>query len=253
MLPSLFISHGSPMMPLRDQPARDFLRGLGGQLERPRAILVASAHWETERPEVTAVGVNDTIHDFYGFPPALYALRYPAPGDAALAADIASGIGATLDHARGLDHGAWVPLLLMYPEHNIPVMQLSLQSYLGPEHHLMLGKALSGLRGSGVLVIGSGGLTHNLRRQRAPDENSPAAPDVDAFADWMHAALIDGRTDDLLDYRRKAPNAAAQHPTEEHLLPLYVAMGAGGESAKATRLHASTSYGVLRMDTYAFG
>ena len=251
MLPSLFISHGSPMMPLRNAPARDFLRGLGAQLERPKAILVASAHWDTERPEIGAAAVNSTIHDFYGFPPALYALRYPAPGDPALAADIANRIGAGLDHERGLDHGAWVPLLLMYPDRDIPVMQISLQSYLGPEHHLLLGKSLASLREQGVLVIGSGGLTHNLRRQRAPEDNSPAAPDVDAFADWMHDALVEGRTDDLLDYRRRAPHAAAQHPTEEHLLPLYVAMGAGGE--QATRLHASTSYGVLRMDTFAFG
>ncbi len=250
MLPSLFISHGSPMMPLRDQPARDFLLGLGASMERPKAILVASAHWDTERPEIGEAVVNDTIHDFYGFPPALYALRYPAPGNPALAAEIADSIGATLDPQHGLDHGAWVPLLLMYPEHDIPVMQISLQSYLGPEHHLQLGRSLASLRERGVLVIGSGGLTHNLRRQRAPEENSPAAPDVDAFADWMHEALMAGRTADLLDYRRQAPYAAAQHPTDEHLLPLYVAMGAGGE--KATRLHASTSYGVLRMDTYAF-
>ena len=257
MLPTLFISHGSPMMPLRDQPARDFLLGLGGLLERPKAILVASAHWDTARPEITAVSVNTTIHDFFGFPPALYELVYPAPGDAALAGEIAAiltaqGLPTNTDITRGLDHGAWVPLLLMYPEHDIPTMQLSLQSYLGTEHHLLLGKALASLRELGVLVIGSGGLTHNLGRQRAPDENSPSAPDVDAFADWMHHALIEGRTDDLLDYRRQAPYAAAQHPTDEHLLPLYVAMGASGENAKATRLHASTSYGVLRMDTYAF-
>jgi 4,5-DOPA dioxygenase extradiol len=253
MLPSLFISHGSPMMPLRDQPARHFLSGLGAQLPRPRAIVVASAHWDTERPEVSAVGINETIHDFYGFPPQLYALRYPAPGDAELAADVAGLLGGELDRERGLDHGAWVPLLLMYPDHDIPVMQVSLQPYLGPEHHLLLGKALVSLRESDILVIGSGGLTHNLRRQRAPYADGPAAPDVDAFADWMHAALTEGRTEDLLDYRRRAPYAAMQHPTDEHLLPLYVAMGAAGEDAKATRLHASTSYGVLRMDTYAFG
>ncbi len=250
MLPSLFISHGSPMMPLRDQPARDFLRGLATQFERPKAIVIASAHWDTERPAVNAVGVNDTIHDFYGFPPALYALRYPAPGDASLAAEIVATLGGDIDHDRGLDHGAWVPLLLMYPDHDIPVIQVSLQSYLGTEHHLQLGKALAPLRERGILVIGSGGLTHNLRRMRAPDENGPAAPDVDAFADWMHAALTEGRTNDLLDYRRRAPQAAMQHPTDEHLLPLYVAMGAGGPTA--TRLHASTSYGVLSMDTYAF-
>lgn len=252
MLPSLFISHGSPMLPLRDSPARDFLRGLGASLPRPKAILVASAHWDTETAEISAPPINDTIYDFHGFPPALYALRYPAPGDAALASEIAQTLGATVDHERGLDHGAWVPLLLMYPEHDIPVMQLSVQSYLGPEHHLLLGRSLAALRAQGVLVIGSGGLTHNLRRQRAPTDDGPAAPDVDAFAAWMHDALIEGRTEDLLDYRRKAPYAAAQHPTDEHLLPLYVAMGASGEHAHATRLHASTSYGVLRMDTYAF-
>ena len=252
MLPTLFISHGSPMMPLRDSPARDFLRGLGAQLPRPKAILMASAHWHTETPEISAPPVNDTIHDFYGFPPALYALRYPAPSDAALANEIAGTLGATVDHERGLDHGAWVPLLLMYPEHDIPVMQLSLQSYLGPEHHLLLGRSLASLREKGILVMGSGGLTHNLRRQRAPTDDSPAAADVDAFANWMHDSLLAGRIGDLLDYRRQAPYAAAQHPTDEHLLPLYVAMGAGGDNAKATRLHASTSYGVLRMDTYAF-
>ncbi len=257
MLPTLFISHGSPMMPLRDQPARDFLRGLGDSLPRPRAILMASAHWDTERPEISGVTLNDTIHDFYGFPPALYALRYPAPGNAALAADIAAtlteqGLAATVDHTRGLDHGAWEPLLLRYPAHDIPVMQLSLQSYLGPAHHLLLGRALASLRAQGILIIGSGGLTHNLRRPRAPEENSPAAPDVDTFAEWMGTALSENRLDDLLDYRRKAPYAVAQHPTDEHLLPLYVAMGAAGENARATRLHASTSFGVLRMDTFAF-
>ncbi len=253
MLPALFISHGSPMMPLRDSPARDFLRGLGDSMPRPRAILVASAHWDTETPEISAVPVNDTIYDFHGFPPELYALRYPAPGDPALARTIAARLGAGVDTARGLDHGAWVPLLLMYPACDIPVMQFSLQSYLGPEHHLLLGEKLASLRAEGVLVIGSGGLTHNLRRQRAPADDSPAAPDVGAFADWMHEALVEGRVSDLLDYRRQAPYAAAQHPTDEHLLPLFVAMGAGGDGARATRLHASTSYGVLRMDTYAFG
>ena len=257
MLPTLFISHGSPMMPLRDQAARTFLMGLGAQIGRPRAILVASAHWDTETPEVSGVETNDTIHDFYGFPPQLYALRYPAPGAPAVAREIADlltqqGLAATTDNERGLDHGAWVPLLLMYPDRDIPVMQLSIQSYLGPEHHLVLGQALRSLREQDILVVGSGGMTHNLGRMRAPDENSPAAPDVDAFADWMHGALTENRVDDLLDYRRKAPYAAAQHPTDEHLLPLYVALGAAGDGARAERLHASTSYGILRMDSYAF-
>ena len=132
MLPSFFISHGSPMLALRPSPARDFLAGLGALLRRPRAIVVASGHWETEGPEVSSVTVNDTIHDFYGFPPALYAIRYPAPGSPELAERIAgllreAGLTAEIDRARGLDHGAWVPLWLMYPEHDIPVLQLALQ------------------------------------------------------------------------------------------------------------------------------
>jgi 4,5-DOPA dioxygenase extradiol len=258
MMPSLFLSHGSPMLALSDVPARDFLAGLGGTLPRPRAIVVASAHWDTEKPEVSAVAVNQTIYDFSGFPPALYALRYPAPGDPVLAAEVAAmlrghGLDAGVDTGRGLDHGAWVPLLLMYPKHDIPVLQVSLQSYLGPRHHLHLGQALAGLRARDILVIGSGSFTHNLRRLSAPGLQAPPPPDVAAFCDWMDLALTEGRVDDLLAYRSKAPHAALQHPTEEHLLPLYVAIGAAGEPSRATRLHSSATYGVLRMDAYAFG
>ena len=259
MLPSLFVSHGSPMLALTPSSARDFLAGLGGALPRPTAIVIASAHWETERPAVNAVAVNPTIHDFSGFPPALYALRYPAPGSAEVAARVASlleaaGLDCEIDRARGLDHGAWVPLLLMYPGHDIPVVELSVQSRKGPPHHLHLGAALAPLRDEGVLVIGSGAFTHDLRRMRRQDRGSETAePDVAAFAAWMWDALEAGRVEDVLDYRRRAPFGAAQHPSEEHLLPLFVALGAGGVDAPARRLHASTNYGVLRMDAFAFG
>ena len=257
MLPSLFISHGSPMLALRPSSARDFLAGLGAQLPRPKAIVIASGHWETAQPEVNAVAVNDTIHDFYGFPPALYAIRYPAPGSPELAERIAgllraAGLSVEIDHERGLDHGAWVPLTLMYPGHDIPVLQLALQSELGPPHHLQLGRAIAALREHDALVIGSGTFTHNLGRPRAPDQDAPPAPDVVAFADWMHTALTEQRIDDLLEYRRKAPYAALQHPTEEHLLPLFVALGAAGDGARATRLHESSTWGTLRMDAYSF-
>jgi len=257
MQPTLFLSHGSPMLALRPSPARDFLAGLGAQLPRPKAIVIASGHWETERPEVSGVNVNDTIHDFYGFPPALYAIRYPAPGSPELAETVASllrqsGLAAQVDHERGLDHGAWVPLWLMYPDHDIPVLQLALQSWLGPSHHLQLGRAIAALREQDVLVIGSGTFTHNLGRPRASDQDAPPLPDIVAFADWMYAALTEQRVDDLLDYRRKAPYAALHHPTEEHLLPLFVAMGAAGDGARAKRLHASTTWGTLCMDAYSF-
>jgi len=261
MLPTLFISHGSPMTALMDVPARHFLAGLGAQLPRPRAVLVASAHWETAAPEVNAVAVNDTIHDFYGFPPALYAMRYPAPGapDVAMRAVsllTAAGLPCGVDRARGLDHGAWVPLSLIYPEHDIPVLQVSVQSRLGPAHHLAVGRALAPLAAEDVLIVGSGSFTHDLRRFRGQGVDAPEAPDVVAFSDWFDGALTGGRTADLLAYRRLAPYAAQQHPTDEHLLPIYVALGAAmGEAdhaPRAERLHASANYGVLRMDAYAF-
>ena len=208
MLPSLFISHGSPMLPLTAAPARDFLAGLAATLARPSAILVASAHWETERPAVNAVARNETIHDFHGFPPALYRLSYPAPGDPAPAERVATlllaaGLPTDIDHARGLDHGAWVPLLLAYPAADIPVLQVSVQTPLGPAHHLRLGQALAPLRAEGVLVIGSGSWTHDLRRFRGQPIDAPEAPDVIAFSDWMDTALTEGRRDDLLAYRTK--------------------------------------------------
>jgi 4,5-DOPA dioxygenase extradiol len=258
MLPSLFISHGSPMLALTPVPARDFLAGLGQRLGRPRAIVVASAHWETARPTVNAVARNETIHDFVGFPRALFDLRYAPPGDTALAervADLlcAAGLAADVDRRRGLDHGAWVPLLLAYPEADIPVLQVSVQSQLGPAHHLQVGAALAPLRDEGVLVVGSGSFTHDLSRFRGQAVDTPQAPDVAEFADWMDAALREGRRCDLLTYRTRAPHAVLEHPTEEHLLPLFVALGAGGDGARVERLHSSAEYGVLRMDAYAFG
>lgn len=257
MLPTLFLSHGAPTLPLTDSPARDFLAGLGVRLPRPAAILVASAHWETAAPRISAPGANRTIHDFSGFPPELYALQYPAPAAPALAehaVDLlgAAGLAGAIDHARGLDHGAWVPLLLMYPQADIPVAQISLQHGQGPAHHLELGQALAGLRREDVLVIGSGSFTHDLRRFFAYDQDDPAPPDVTEFATWFDAAITADRIVDLLAYRRLAPHAVENHPTEEHLLPLFTALGAAGPDARPERLHTSAQHGVLRMDAYAF-
>lgn len=256
-IPSLFLSHGAPTLPLTDTPVRAFLKQLGRKLAPPNAILVVSAHWETAQPMVNAVAWNETIHDFYGFPRSLYELAYAAPGSPGLAERIADLLGSAgfdcdIDRRRGLDHGAWVPLLLMYPIADIPVLQLSLQPPLGPEHHLRIGQALAPLRQKGVLIIGSGSFTHDLSELHGHGLNDPAPAWVDHFADWFHAALTEHRGDDLLDYRRLAPFATKNHPTEEHLLPLYVALGAAGEDAGVERLHASVNYGILRMDVYAF-
>jgi 4,5-DOPA dioxygenase extradiol len=257
MFPALFLSHGSPMLALTDSPARDFLRGLGRELGEPSAILVASAHWETEAPALNAVARNTTIHDFYGFPPALFAMRYEPPGAPAVAEKAAAllskaGLPSTIDPQRGLDHGAWVPLVLMYPQADIPVLQVSIQPDLGPAHHLRLGRVLASLREENVLVIGSGSFTHNLSRLRREAIDGPQPADVVAFADWFDTAITEQRTEDLLDYRNRAPYAVQQHPTDEHLLPLYVALGAGAEKPTGERLHSSAMYSSLRMDAYAF-
>lgn len=256
MIPPLFISHGAPTLPFEEVSARSFLQGLAAVMPRPRAILAVSAHWETVVPTVTSVNRNATIHDFYGFPPELYRLTYPAPGDPALADQVRAlladaGLRPSADHRRGLDHGAWVPLMLAWPEADIPVVQLSLQSHRGPAHHLALGRALAPLAEEDVLIMGSGSFTHDLSSWR--DHGGAPEPSwVTSFADWFDTALTHDRLSDLLDYRRLAPNAARNHPTEEHLLPLFVALGAAGPEAKAHRLHASVTYSVLRMDAYSF-
>ena len=258
MLPALFVSHGSPAFPLSDVPARRFLEGLAIDLgERPRAILVVSAHWETDEPTVNVVEVNATIHDFYGFPEELYEIRYPAPGSADLAMQVrallsSGGLPVQVDSDRGLDHGAWVPLRLAFPAADIPVVQLSVQTHLGPDHHYRLGRLLAPLRDQGVLIVGSGSFTHDLSSFREyRDAIDAAEPDwVTRFADWMEQALDEERLAELLDYRRLAPEAARNHPTEEHLLPLFVAIGAGQERVR--HLHRSATHGILRMDVFAF-
>jgi 4,5-DOPA dioxygenase extradiol len=257
-LPTLFISHGSPMLALQDSPARRFLSELGKSLPRPRAILVASAHWETlNAPALSFAEHPETIHDFGGFPAELFALQYPAPGApevARRAAALLEGAGFAVKRSpdRGLDHGAWVPLRLMYPEADIPVTQISILRGASPAEHEKIGQALTALRDEGVLVIGSGSLTHNLYEISRGDTDAAAPAWVTEFGDWMKTMLEQNQREALRDYRRRAPHAARNHPTEEHLLPLFVAMGAAGDAAQAQRLHTSIEYGVLAMDVYAF-
>jgi 4,5-DOPA dioxygenase extradiol len=257
MLPAIFVSHGAPTLPLDACPAREFLKELGKSLPRPRAVLAVSAHWETDVPAVNSVAANATIHDFYGFPEALYRMQYPAPGSPELAARTTAcletaGYGPTVDSERGLDHGAWVPLMLMYPDADVPAIQLSIQTPLGPDHHVKLGRALAKLREEDVLILGSGGYVHNLRTLSRGNIGAPEAPWAHEFAEWVGNALVQGDTAGLIDYRRRAPHGAQAHPTEDHFLPLFVALGAGGEGAKAKRLHTSTTFGSLRMDAYSF-
>lgn len=248
------------MIMFEPSPAREFLSSLAEQVERPDAIVLISAHHDMPGAVVTSTEHPETIYDFGGFPQALYELRYPAKGDPALAAEIAAlldaqGFPTAIDPARGLDHGAWVPLMLAWPDADIPVVQLSISSQHDPHWHYAAGQALAPLRARNILVIGSGSLTHNLRAVFAERRGHDAeTPDwVSAFADWMKDRFDAGDRDAVLNAVEIAPYGRENHPTMDHILPLFAAMGAGGEKARAHRLHHSYTYGVLSMDAYAFG
>ncbi|MEO1147484.1 MAG: class III extradiol ring-cleavage dioxygenase [Cyanobacteria bacterium J06638_22] len=253
LIPSLFLSHGAPDLPIRRGSTQDFLRHLPKTLPPPRAILMLSAHWLTREPIVSCASQLDTIYDFGGFPGKLYQLRYPAPGAPDLANHVVkrlteAGFPVKTHASRGLDHGAWTPLILAYPDATIPVTQLSLQPFQTPEYHLRLGKALAPLRQDGVLIVGSGAVTHNLGAVGAAYDAPPLEWAV-AFDDWLAEAIAQADITSLLAYREKAPYAARNHPTDEHLLPLFVALGAGG---RGRVLHRSFTYGAFSMASYAF-
>jgi 4,5-DOPA dioxygenase extradiol len=255
-LPTLFVSHGSPMLAVEPGQTGAMLAELGQALPVPRAILVISAHWLTRVPTVSTAAWPETIHDFGGFPRVLYSLQYPAAGDPALGEAIATrltraGIPATTDSRRGLDHGAWVPLRYLAPEARVLVLQLSLPAGWTPAQHLAYGRALQGLGGDGVLVVGSGSITHNLHEVRmGSQEVDGRAP---AFTAWIAARLAEGDLPALLDYRRQAPHAAWAHPTEEHLLPFFVALGAAPGWPAHRVLPGGIRDGVMSMDAYLFG
>lgn len=254
MLPSLFISHGSPMLALEPGASGPALAGLAGRLPRPRAVLVQSAHWESSELLVSSAAHPATWHDFHGFPSRLYQLDYPAAGDPQLAAEItarlnAGGLESQLDEHRPRDHGAWVPLSLLYPAADIPVVQISLPTQRGAAFQHRLGQTLAGLRAEGVLLIGSGSITHNLGLLDWHARPRHVAPWAQAFRDWMVERLMAGDRHALFNYRQLAPFAVRSHPSEEHLLPLFFAMGAGAAMAVE---HSGFTLGALGMDSYSF-
>jgi 4,5-DOPA dioxygenase extradiol len=260
--PALFISHGSPDTAIADTKAAAWLRQMAADLPRPRAIVVASAHFEVSGGVAVSADPNpETIHDFGGFQPELYAMQYPAPGAPDLARRIAgdlqaAGFAARAIDKRGFDHGVWVPLKLAYPDADIPVVSVSVDPNKGPDYHFRLGQALAGLGADGVLVIGSGSFTHNLgeafKLLRVGTRVADVPEWVGSFTDWMNARLAANDVEALLDYRNEAPFAARNHPTDEHLLPLYVAMGAAGEGGHAHLVHDSAEFGVLAMTMWQF-
>jgi 4,5-DOPA dioxygenase extradiol len=256
ILPALFLSHGAPDLPMHDGAATQFLRSLHQHVPKPKAILMISAHWHSPVPMVTAAAHPRTIHDFSGFPQALYDLSYPAPGSPELADRVLTllaqaGIYGQTDPSRGFDHGTWIPLILSYPAADIPVVQLSIQSYQDVTYHQQLGQALDALRHEGVLVIGSGSATHNLHAFSAQYDAAPPVW-VKQFDQWLAETIAQKDWHRLMQYRQLAPYANENHPTEEHLLPLFVALGAAGSEAKGIQLHRSYAYGAFSMAAYAF-
>ncbi len=244
------------MMALAECNTTAFFKSLGAELSRPRAILMVSAHWDTAQPAASVSVQPETIHDFYGFPAPLYELRYPAPGSPDVARRAAAlidgaGLGATALGERGLDHGAWTPLRFMYPAHDIPVSQLAVQSSLGARHHYELGLALAPLANEGVMIIGSGGMSHNLREWRSVAPGAPPAW-LTEFVAWVRHAIETRDHAALVDYVRQAPHAARNHPTDEHLLPLFVALGAAGANARIVRELRDETDRALSLDGYAF-
>ena len=252
-LPVLFLSHGSPMHAIQPGAVREIWQRIARELPRPKAILIASAHWETDIAAVTGAARPETIHDFYGFPRPLYQTQYPAKGDPALAnRSVAllenSGLTAKTDPVRGLDHGAWSPLLHMYPEADVPVVQIAVQTPLGPQHHLAVGRALAPLARENVLIVGSGHLTHNLRDR---SEGGPAAY-ARNFQAWVKERIDAHAFDELAGYRSLSPDGVRAHPTDEHFLPLFFALGAAGGRYRAERLYDGIEMRALAMDAYRF-
>jgi 4,5-DOPA dioxygenase extradiol len=268
-MPALYVSHGSPMIAIDPSPAAAFLQRLGPAVDaafgRPRAVVMVSPHTSTHEPVVQAAARHMAVHDFGGFPAELYRLRYDAPGDPALAEQVAQRLlDAGLPvHVVGegeegaLDHGIWTVMRRAWPAADVPVVPLSLVPHWSAQQQWAMGAALAPLREQGVLVIGSGSLTHNLRRfmsQRGlASGDAPVAADVQAFRDWVHDRARARDWAALRDWPRAAPFADDQHPTDEHWLPFYVGAGAGGEEAVPHRIHASVDGGLLAMDAYAFG
>lgn len=253
--PALFISHGSPMFALEPGLLGPRLGKLGAALHGIRAVLVVSPHWQTRGVHVGASDAPETIHDFGGFPAKLYALQYSAAGASDLAHEAArllgaAGFAATVDARRGLDHGAWVPLRHLYPAANVPVFQVSLPFDIDAAGALRLGAALAPLRTQGVLIIGSGSLTHNLHEFRRPSSDPQYAQQ---FVDWVRDAVARRDVAALVDYRRRAPHAERAHPSEEHFLPLLVALGASNEAEPPQWIEGGMTYRVLSMDSFGYG
>ena len=255
-MPAVFVSHGAPTFALEPGLAGKQLSMLGRALQRPSAIVVLSPHWMTSGVKITAASHPETIHDFSGFARELYSIQYPAPGNPALAIQIAQllsakGFAAETDDRRGLDHGAWVPLMHMFPQADIAVVQVSIPFNADERQCFELGRALAPLSQQGVLIVGSGSLTHNLYEFRSADQQAQTY--VLEFTQWIRNVVRSGDVSQLLQALELAPHAARAHPTAEHFLPLLIAAGAASSLLPSTVLDGGVYHGMLAMESYVFG
>lgn len=270
-IPSIFISHGAPDLVLQNSEASQFLQEFSNSILPPKAIVIASAHHEASGVKIVNDPLPETLYDFGGFAPEMYELIYPAKGNPELAKRVSdllaeAGINSEMDSNRGFDHGVWSPLMLIWPEANIPIVQVSIDPSRDAKYHYDLGKALAPLREDDVLVIGSGHITHNLQvifsALRQGVENPDMVNKVGAFTDWFYQQFESGNVDKILDWKDAAPYSTENHPTDEHLMPLFFAYGAGsrignaensnGKAASAKRLHSSTQIGMFKYEVYKF-
>jgi 4,5-DOPA dioxygenase extradiol len=255
LAPLLFVSHGAPTFAIEPGKLGPQLHTLGTELGAIKAVLVVSPHWQTRGVAVSTAAAPETIHDFGGFPAALYDMQYPAPGAPEVAAQAAklladAGFATSISPQRGLDHGAWVPMYHLLPDAKIPVFQVSMPYDLSAEQALQMGRALAPLREQGVLILASGSMTHNLREFR---RHSATAPYVEEFANWIRTAVKANAVQAMVHYRSEAPHAERAHPSEEHFLPLLVALGAQKDGDTARLLDGGIEHGVLSMDSYVWG
>ena len=254
--PVLFVSHGAPTEALEVDGWTEALSRFGRETPTPRAIVAVSAHWVTHRTGgVTSAEAPETIHDFYGFPDPLYRIQYPAPGDPGLAARIVdrldgAGFDAALDPLRGLDHGAWSPLLHAVPLAEVPVVQVSLPAVL-PAELLRFGAALAPLREDGVLILASGGAVHNLGEVAFDDKERSPRQWAAEFDGWVAARVAELDVAALARWKAQAPHAQRAHPTTEHFDPLLVAMGARLPGDEPAVIHEGFSYATLSMRSFA--
>ena len=254
-MPTLFVGHGSPMNAIQDTPYSRAWSALAARFPRPRAILAVSAHWYTQGTAVTVDPLPRTIHDFGGFPPQLYAVEYPAPGDPALAASLCARLAPTpveKSTAWGLDHGTWSVLVHMYPNADVPVVQLSIDATQPGSAHYALGQRLSALRDEGILIVGSGNIVHNLR-QADWRPGAPAKPWATAFEGVVGHALAQGDHQSLMDPELHGDAGRLSVPTAEHYLPLLYTLGSSRAGEQPELLSRDIALGTISMTCVAFG